>query len=108
MFDRQRHTSWTAMAGAALLAASLASCASKERAYSNTESLNTLKTGEATSWEDRASGDTGKTRIIHTYTDQQGRECKMYVQNVTTSDGMVERQSTACRAPGETNWTIVR
>jgi hypothetical protein len=96
------------IAGAGLLAVSLTACASKERAYSSTESLNALGTGESTTFEDRETGDTGKTRIIHEYTDAQGRECKMYVQSVTTSDGIVDRQATACRAPGDTAWTIVK
>lgn len=77
----------------------------EKHAQSNLKALDTLQTGQTSSWSDTKSGNSGSTTVNNVTQQADGSVCKSFTETVRTSAETVTKEATACKASGG-GWKI--
>lgn len=68
-------------------------------------SLETARTGQASTWQNPDSGNSGTFTPTRTYQDPSGRYCREYSQEITVAGKTQQSYGTACRMP-DGSWQV--
>src|SRR5262245_47835132 len=74
-------------------------------AQTATQAFETNRTGQASTWRNPDSGNSGSITPTHTYQSAGGQYCREYQQTVTVGGEQRQAYGTACRQP-DGSWKI--
>jgi surface antigen len=78
----------------------------KQLAAQNAQAtLEHARTGEASTWHNPDSGNSGTITPTHTYQNADGRYCREYQQEITVGGEKHQAYGTACRQP-DGSWQV--
>jgi len=67
--------------------------------------LESVKTGQTTTWKNPDSGNKGSLTVTNTFQSPQGQHCREFTQNITVGGKAQEGYGKACRKP-DGSWEI--
>ena len=63
----------------------------------NLRALDNLGAGQAATWHDNKTGNSGSTKVKRVFTASSGQLCKDYAETVRTAQRTVTEEATACK-----------